>query len=88
MIEGTTPLEELEDRFGIRFDSEEFETLNGYLISKMDKIPEPDEEFDVDCAGYNFKILSVENKVISSVLVTKLPEETTEDESVLEELQK
>lgn len=88
VIEGTTPLEELEDRFGIRFDSEEFETLNGYLISKMDKIPEPDEEFDVDCAGYNFKILSVENKVISSVLVTKLPEETTEDESVLEELQK
>ena len=88
VIEGTTPLEELEDRFGIRFDSEEFETLNGYLISKMDKIPEPDEEFDVDCAGYNFKILSVENKVISSVLVTKLPGETTEDESVLEELQK
>ncbi len=88
VIEGTTPLEELEDRFGIRFDSEEFETLNGYLISKMDKIPEPDEEFDVDCAGYNFKILSVENKVISSVLVTKLPEETTEEESVLEELQK
>lgn len=88
VIEGTTPLEELEDRFDIRFDSEEFETLNGYLISQMDKIPEPDEEFDVDCAGYNFKILSVENKVISSVLVTKLPEEATEDESVLEELQK
>lgn len=91
VIEGTTPLEELEDRFGIRFDSEEFETLNGYLISKMDKIPEPDEEFDVDCAGYNFKILSVENKVISSVLVTKLPEEAVGNsvkqlESVLEEL--
>lgn len=86
VIEGTTPLEELEDRFGIRFDSEEFETLNGYLISQMDKIPEPDEEFDVDCAGYNFKILSVENKVISSVLVTKLPGEAAQDESVLEEL--
>lgn len=86
VIEGTTPLEELEERFDIRFDSEEFETLNGYLISKMDKIPEPDEEFDVDCAGYNFKILSVENKVISSVLVTKLPETTAEDTETTDEI--
>ena len=46
----------------------------------MDKIPEPDEQFDVDYKGYNFKILSVENKMIQSVLVTKLPEETKEDD--------
>lgn len=85
VIEGTTPLEELEERFAIKFDSEEFDTLNGYLISKMDKIPEPDEEFDVDLSGYNFKILSVENKVISRVLVTKLPEEVLEDVEKAEE---
>lgn len=74
VIEGKTPLEELEERFGISFEDEEFETLNGFLISKMDKIPEPDEEFDVDYGGFNFKILAVENKMIQSVLVTRLPE--------------
>lgn len=78
VIDGKTPLEELEERFDIRFDTEEFETLNGYLISKLDKIPEPDEQFDVDCAGYNFKILSVQNKMIASVLVTRLPKESDE----------
>lgn len=75
VIEGKTPLEELEEKLNISFEDETFETLNGFLISRLDRIPEPDEEFDVDYGGYNFKILSVGNKMIQSVLVTKLPEE-------------
>lgn len=75
VIEGKTPLEDLEERFGISFADEEFETLNGFLISRLDRIPEPNEQFDVDYFGYNFKILSVNNKMIQSVLVTRLPAE-------------
>lgn len=74
VMEGMTPLEELEERFGISFEDEAFETLNGFLIFRLDRIPEPDEQFDVDYCGYHFKILAVENKMIQSVLVTKLPE--------------
>lgn len=74
IIEGMTPLEELEERFGISFQEEDFETLNGFLISKMDKIPEEGEEFSVDVGGYEFKILSVENRMIKSVLVSKIQE--------------
>lgn len=71
VIEGKTPLEELEERFDISFEDEEFETLNGFLIARLDKIPEPDEDFDVDYGGFNFKIQSVKNKMIQSVLVTR-----------------
>ena len=74
VIEGITPLEELEERLGISFEEEEFETLNGFLISKMDRIPEPDEQFDMDYKEYHFKVLTVENKMIQSVLVSKLME--------------
>ncbi len=81
VIEGITPLKELEERFAISFEEEEFETLNGFLISKMDKIPEKDEQFSVEVAGYEFKLLSVENKMIQSVLVTKLAEEETEEKA-------
>ncbi len=86
VIEGKTPLEELEECFGISFEDEEFDTMNGFLISRMDRIPEPDEQFDVDYKGYNFKILSVENKMIQSVLVTRLaePEESEENDSAKE----
>lgn len=71
VIEGMTKLEDLEERFGISFGETEFETLNGYIISKLDRIPDEDEttEFEVD--GYNFKIVKVEKNVIQSVLVTK-----------------
>ena len=39
-------------------------------------IPEPDEQFDIRIDGYDFKVLSVENKMIKTVLVKKLPEES------------
>lgn len=75
VIEGMTRLDDLEERFGIRFGETEFETLNGYIISQLDRIPDEDESFEVQIDGYNFKIVKVEKNVIQSVLVTKLPEE-------------
>lgn len=72
VMDGKTPLEELEEKFHIDFADETFETLNGFLISRLDRIPEPDEKFGVDYEGYHFEILSVENKMITKVLVRKL----------------
>ena len=84
-IEGKTPLEILEKRFDISFEESEFETLNGYLIWKLDRIPEQDENFSVDIDGYSFKILSVNNHMIQSVLMNKLPETVeSEEEKELE----
>ena len=72
IIEGMTPLEELEKRFQISFNEDDFETINGFLISKMEKIPDKKDRFDITIDGYNFKVISVENKMIQRVLVTKL----------------
>ena len=84
--DGTTPLEELTERFGIPFEDESFETVNGFLISRLDRIPEPDENFDVDYEGYNFKILKVERKMITLVLVTKLAESKTDENGESQDL--
>lgn len=78
LMEGMTKLEDLEERFGIDFGDSEFETLNGFLISRLDRIPDEDENTEIQEYGYNFKIMSVEKNVIQSVLVTKLPEEIFE----------
>jgi putative hemolysin len=75
VIEGMTRLEDLEERFGISFGETEFETLNGYLISKLEHIPDEDEDFEVEVDGYNFKIVKVEKNVIQSVLVTRVSHE-------------
>lgn len=88
IIDGITPLEELEERFGISFEEEEFDTLNGFLIAKLDKIPEDEDEgFSFVVEEYQFKILSVEKRMIKSVLVTKLSgiQENTDGKSDEEE---
>lgn len=70
-IDGLTPLEELEDELGITFDDENFETLNGFMISKLEHIPEEDEFFEMDYGGYHFKALEIENKIFKTVSVIR-----------------
>ncbi len=72
IIEGKTPLEDLEERLGIDLGENEFETLNGLMISRLDRIPAEGEEFSTDIGGYNFKILAVKGHMISSVLVKRI----------------
>lgn len=72
VIDGMSELEELEERFGIDFEEEEFDTLNGFLISKLDKIPEENEQFSIVVGDYRFQILKVKNRRIEKVLVTKI----------------
>jgi len=75
IIDGLTPLEELEQRFGITFEDTEFETLNGFLISKMEKIPDKKDRFQIVIGDYRFKVIAVENKRIKTVVVTRLFQE-------------
>lgn len=79
VIEGMTKLEDLEERFDISFGETEFETLNGYLISRLDRIPDEDEDSEVEIDGYTFKIVKVEKNVIQSVLVRKLVQDGQPD---------
>lgn len=74
-IDGITKLEELSETLGIDFSDVEYETLNGLMVSKLEHIPSENEKFQMEYGGYRFKILTVENKIIKRVLVTKLPQE-------------
>lgn len=86
VIDGFTKLEELEELLDIEFHSE-FETVNGFLISKMEHIPSDNEKFECDYEGYHFTLLKVKEKRISSVLVEKIvePEETLEKTTIEDE---
>lgn len=86
IIEGMTKLEDLQERFDMDFGETEFETLNGFMISKLDRIPEEGEDTELAIDGYHFKILKVEKNVIQSVLVTRvIAEEEAQTETQEEE---
>jgi len=85
IIDGMTPLEELEERFGISFGEVPVETLNGFLVSKMERIPTEKERFSITVEGYNFKVIEVENKMVKRVVVTVVPSEINKNDDDLNE---
>ena len=85
IIDGMTPLEELEERFGISFGEVPVETLNGFLVSKMERIPTEKERFSITVEGYNFKVIEVENKMVKRVVVTVVPSEINKNDDALNE---
>ena len=79
-VRGLTPLEEIEEEIGITYEDDDFETLNGYLISRIDRIPEHDAGTEIKEDGVTYRILAVEDKTISLVKITlERPLETSGD---------
>lgn len=72
LMEGISELDQVGEILGVDFP-DELETLNGFIISLIDKIPADHESFSVKALGYEFHVSDVENKMIQSVRVTKLP---------------
>lgn len=73
IMDGMTPLREAFETLDIEMteELEEYDTLNGMIISFVEHIPEADEDINIAFGGYNFKVLSVENKRIHEVEVHK-----------------
>lgn len=74
---GEVSLEELEDTTGIRLNDEDleaFDTLNGLIISILDRIPEDGETAIVEYNGFSCEILETHHKMIKRVRLRRLPE--------------
>lgn len=81
LMKGMAPLDEVCEVLKQEYDLEDYDTLNGYLISLIDKIPGDHELFEIQDRGYLFQVLSVENKMIQTVRVTPLEEDAQKDEN-------
>lgn len=78
MMAGMTPLEDVEETLHIHFDADDYDTLNGYLVFRLDHIPEEGEHSVIEEQGFSFRIEEVESKTIRWVRVMrKSPEDET-----------
>ena len=83
IFSGTTPLEYMEELLQIDLEQEEYETLNGFVIGKLEHIPEEgDVGFAFEASGYEFSVLEVKNRMIQEVGIKRKKMETTVDETV------
>ena len=72
IVDGMAQLEDLEEILGINFEEEDYDTINGYLIDCLDRIPSEDEKCTVQFEGYVFQVLSVDNNTIRKVRIMKM----------------
>ncbi len=71
LMQGMTALDDAWDALGIAYEENEYDTLNGFLISQIDKIPSDGETFSIPYMGYLFDVIKVENKMIQNVRIRK-----------------
>lgn len=76
IMDGMTEFSDVKEVLSLPVDDDAYETLNGFIISLSDKIPEEGDKTVISAYGYRFSVMSVEDKVIKQVMIKKLaPEE-------------
>ena len=70
IMDGKTPIEDVCSTLGFECEIPDIETLNGYLVNLLGKIPENHTSFDLEAHGYKFHVMDVENRVIKKVRIS------------------
>ena len=78
VFSGKVNVGEVKDRLGIEVEPEGFETVGGFLLSHLGRMPYVGERFEVD--GLDVEVLEVERRRISKVRLRRAPQESVEDQ--------
>ena len=78
LFSGKVHIDEVAQRLNVEIQREGFETVGGYLLSHMGRVPAVGERFDVD--GLSVEILDAERRRINKVRMSRIS--TTEDTAV------
>ena len=73
LLDGMLPNDEFKEIFNLRYlpDEEEFETLGGFIMMQLGRIPQPADQFDWN--GLRFEVMDMDDKRVDKVLVTTVP---------------
>lgn len=82
IVAGDTTLSDLEDLIDIEFDEDEYDTIAGLVIQNLDRVPEDREKPIITYKNLSIKVLHVEDRWISKVLIHVLPEAEEKDEDI------
>lgn len=81
-VDGLSSLENLEDILKIDLPYDDYDTLSGFMISKLQRLPRIGEKPEIIFNSYSFKAIDLDTKVINRVLVTKLNNKNLTNNSI------
>ncbi len=70
LISGSCPLETLAEELGLELPEDAYDTVSGFVIDLLDRIPEEDEKVDVYYKNLRFTVLSVADNRIGQLRLT------------------
>ena len=77
VFSGKVSVDEVRDRLGIEIEREGFETVGGFLLSHLGRMPYLGETFSVD--GLSVEVLEVERRRITKVRVRRREQSSAEN---------
>jgi CBS domain containing-hemolysin-like protein len=69
VFNGKVDIDEVNQRLNVQIDREGFETVGGYLLSHLGRVPAIGEQIDVD--GLHIEVLDVERRRVNKVRMTR-----------------
>jgi len=80
-IDGLSDIADVEDVLEADLPVDDYDTLSGFMIGLLERLPDDDEKVSIIYHNYKFESLEIHDMVITKVLVTKidLPEEDEEE---------
>lgn len=79
-VDGTTPIDEVNEHVGVNLPEDEYDTIGGFVISLLGYLPNDGEMNELDYKNLHFTILNLEDKRIGKLKVEILPEEDEDDD--------
>lgn len=82
LVDGNVDIDDIDEELGISLESDNSETIGGFIIDILGEIPEEkDVGRTVEFENYLFKIMSVKERRIEQIKIIILPKKTEEDEA-------
>lgn len=78
LVEGSLKLDDLNDAIGTSFDSEDYDSVGGLIIEKLDHLPEAGEAAELE-DGTTLQVMEMDKNRIDKVKVT-LPDPVNDEE--------
>lgn len=80
LVSGGASLTEVADEIDIEFPDEDIETLNGFLLYKLGRLPVEDENIEIIFQGYKFTPVKICDKMITLVKIERILDEIEDKE--------
>jgi len=72
LLDGTTELEKVAEFFEIELPTDDYDTIGGFVIGELGRIPGEEEQPEIEFSGVIFKVKSVSDNRIIDVIAAKI----------------